>query len=98
MTRAEATQKARDARLPRIPKPKPIRPEQVKVKRRRVVDDIARAAPVGLTRAAAVLPRVDTEAFIRANPERYEVLPMDAPWSTAETLSASHRRAIQGVA
>lgn len=78
-------------------KPKAIKPEKVKVKRSRIVTDAV--APKAMT-----MPPVDkpdpavTEAFIRANPDRYEVIPMDAPWRTRETLAAVHRKTIMGAA
>jgi hypothetical protein len=85
---------------------KPIATDRQAVKRRTVVRDLLSRSPADLRFASpqrAGLP--DTDAWIAANEGKtgeagvplVQRLPIDAPWTTAETLSASHRKTIEGM-
>lgn len=90
--RLNAKRRARYQPTPRARKSAPA-----PAPRPRVVTDIAMSAPSALTRARVELPAIDTDAWIRQHPECFQRLPIDAPWSTRETLTVSHRKTIEGV-
>lgn len=84
--------------IPRVARPKagPKPPRVIPNQAIRSVMDagIARAARI---KVAPLGKRPDTEAFLRANPDKLVRLASDAPWSKPEKLSETHRRVIRGV-
>lgn len=84
------------AKVPRIPKPRQVKPEQVTVKRSKL-DNVAIFAPVkdrkqhgGGKVDLAVKPELpSSDEFIAANRDRYEVLPSFGPARNAAARDAS---------